>query len=162
MTPDTSSLAWATVAGQSHDWIAERIPHQGSMCLLARVISASPDGLVCIADSHRSAENPMRQNGELGAACGVEYAAQAMALHGALMADQRGAERSKMGFLVNVRAVSLHVQRLDDVPGEITVAVHCEADNGDHCVYRFSLQASGRPLLEGRAMVILNAPSFSS
>lgn len=162
MITDASAAVWATAGGQTRDWIAERIPHQGLMCLLNRVVSASPEGVVCTASSHRSPSNPMRLDGRLGAACGIEYAAQAMALHGALIADQRGAERSSMGFLVSVRAVSLHVSRLDDVEGDLTVAVLCEADNGDHCVYGFSLKASGQPLLEGRAMVILSAPPFTS
>lgn len=153
---------WTDAKGQTRDWIAARIPHQGQMCLLARVVSASPGGLACVADSHLTPDNPMRLGGQLGASCGIEYAAQAMALHGALMADQRGAERSKMGFLVSVRAVSMHVSRLDDVAGELTVSVLCEADNGDHCVYGFSLNAGGQPLLDGRAMVMLNAPQTSS
>lgn len=159
---DASPEAWAAAAGQPHEWIAARIPHQGQMCLLTRVISASPEGVTCAADSHLFPTNPMRHEDQLGAACGIEYAAQAMALHGALIAEQRGQERSKMGFLVNVRAVTLHVPRLDDVQGEMTVAVVCEADNGDHCVYGFNLQASGQQLLEGRAMVVLSAPSITS
>lgn len=162
MIEGASSVAWAAAAGRSRDWIASRIPHQGEMCLLEYVVSASPQELVCTTESHLLPDHPMRHEGELGAACGVEYAAQAMALHGALVAEQRGAERSKMGFLVSVRAVSLHVSRLDNLAGEIRVSVACEADNGDHCVYTFNLTASGRPLLDGRAMVILNAPSFTS
>lgn len=157
-----ASAAWAAASGQTRDWIAERIPHQGLMCLLSRVVSASPEGVVCTASSHRSPGNPMRLEGRLGAACGIEYAAQAMALHGALIADQRGAERSRMGLLVSIRAVSLHVPRLDDVEDDLTVTVLCEADNGDHCVYGFNLKASGRPLLEGRAMVILSVPPITS
>ena len=153
---------WSGAEGQARDWIATRIPHQGQMCLLSRVISASPESLTCAADSHLAIDNPMRLNGQLGAACGIEYAAQAMALHGALIADQRGSERSKIGFLVNVRAVSMHVSRLDDVAGDLAVSVLCEADNGDHCVYGFSLSAAGQPLLDGRALVLLNAPQVSS
>ncbi len=161
MTTINGAVSWAFATGQPRSWIAARIPHQGQMCLLEQVDSASPEGLACTAVSHLCPDNPMRMEGQLGAACGIEYAAQAMALHGALMAEQRGQERPKMGFLVSVRAVSLHVPRLDDVPGELTVAVRCEADNGDHCFYGFNLQADGRSLLEGRAMVMLNAPSIT-
>lgn len=162
MTAGSVAGVWAAAAGQPGEWIAARIPHQGLMCLLAQVLAASPEGVTCTANSHRSADNPMRLAGQLGASCGIEYAAQAMALHGALMAEQRGAERSRMGFLVNVRAVSLHVPRLDDVADDLTVAVLCETDNGDHCVYGFSVKASGRLLLEGRAMVMLSAPPINS
>ncbi len=160
--PPKHDEIWSDAQGQPRNWIAARIPHQGQMCLLSRVVSASPEGLTCAADSHLAPDNPMILNGCLGAACGIEYAAQAMALHGALMADQRSAERSKMGFLVSVRSVSLHVSRLDDVAAELTVSVLCEADNGDHCVYGFSLSAAGKPLLHGRALVMLNAPKTST
>lgn len=148
--------AWAGAAGQGRDWIAARIPHQGRMGLLAGVVEASPGGIVCRADSHRAPDHPLREDGRLGAACGVEYAAQAMALHGALAAEQRGAARPAAGFLVSLRALVLHVARLDDVAGELSVAAQCEADNGDHGVYAFQLGAAGRPLVDGRAVVMLD------
>ncbi|MFT3776842.1 MAG: 3-hydroxylacyl-ACP dehydratase [Ottowia sp.] len=132
------------------------------MCLLDGVLRADAGGLSCRTLSHRDADHPMRQGGRLGAACGIEYAAQAMALHGALAAEARGAVRPKRGFLISVRSVALHVSRLDDVPGEITVQVRADADNGDHSVYTFSLSAGARCLVEGRAVVMLDAPSSSS
>ena len=52
--------------------------------------------------------------------------------------------------------------RLDDVAGEITVQVHTDADNGDHSVYAFSLSAGAQCLVEGRAVVMLDAPSPDS
>ncbi len=149
-------------AGQGHDWIAARVPHQGRMCLLDTVERVGAAEAVCIAISHIDADNPMRDGGRLGAACGIEYAAQAMALHGALIAQARGVPPPKMGFLVSVRSVNLHVQRLDDAGERLTVQVTNEADNGDHSVYSFALSADGRPLLDGRAIVMLDvAPSLS-
>ncbi len=38
----------------------------------------------CRSATHRLPGNPLRSQGRLGAACGIEYAAQAMAVHGAL------------------------------------------------------------------------------
>lgn len=144
-------------AGQGHDWIAARVPHQGRMCLLDRVEQVTADGAVCTAVSHANADNPMRDSGRLGAACGIEYAAQAMALHGALIAQARGVPPPSMGFLVSVRAVALHVSRLDDVGERLTVQVHSDVDNGDHSVYSFALSADGRALIDGRAVVVLDA-----
>ena len=150
-------------AGQGRDWIAARIPHQGRMCLLDRVEHIGAAEVVCSAISHTDADNPMREGGRLGVACGIEYAAQAMALHGALIAQARGAPPPSMGFLVSVRSVALHVSRLDDVPGRLTVQVANDADNGDHSVYTFALNAAdGRPLVDGRAVVMLNAVPFLS
>ena len=108
-------------------WIAAHIPHQGRMCLLRQVLHWNEQEILCQADSHRDPAHPLLAGGRLGAACGVEYAAQAMALHGALLSEQRGVPRPRRGLLVSVRGVTLHVPRLDDVAGEITVAARCEA-----------------------------------
>ena len=155
MTPGAS--AFEAAAGQGRDWIAARIPHQGRMCLLDRVVRADASGVLCTTESHRAADHPLREQGRLGAACGIEYAAQAMALHGAMMADTRGAARPARGMLVSVRGVALHVARLDDVAGELSVQVQMEADNGDHSVYAFCLQDGERVLVQGRAIVRLDA-----
>ncbi|MFT4194472.1 hydroxymyristoyl-ACP dehydratase [Ottowia sp.] len=149
-------------AGQGRDWIAARVPHQGRMCLLDGVLHADAGGVTCRTLSHRQPDHPMHQGGRLGATCGIEYAAQAMALHGALAAEARGAARPKRGFLISVRSVALHVPRLDDVPGAITVQVRADADNGDHSVYAFFLSAGAQCLVEGRAVVMLDAPSSAS
>ncbi|HMX23550.1 MAG TPA: 3-hydroxylacyl-ACP dehydratase, partial [Accumulibacter sp.] len=97
------------------DWIAAHIPHQGTMCLLDAVVDWSPTAIRCLARSHATLDNPLRADGRLGAACGIEYAAQAMAVHGALLAGIDDPPRQ--GYLTSVRAVSLHVARLDDLPG---------------------------------------------
>jgi predicted hotdog family 3-hydroxylacyl-ACP dehydratase len=52
---------------------------------------------------------------------GIEYAAQAMALHGALNAKP-GVD-GRPGFLASARSVRLHVARLDDVAGALIVQV---------------------------------------
>ena len=137
-----------------HAWIAAHIPHQGSMCLLDAVLAWDEQHLVCAARSHRDPANPLRQFGRLGAACGVEYAAQAMAVHGALMAGADTAPRP--GMLVSVRGVNLHCARLDDVAADLLVrAEHLSGDAG-MLLYAFALQADGVPLLDGRASVLLD------
>ena len=153
-----ADAVFAAAVGQGHDWIAARVPHQGRMCLLDGVLSASAEALSCTAHSHRAPDHPLRRDGRLGAACGIEYAAQAMALHGALAAQARAAAAPRMGFLVSVRAVALHVARLDDVAGALHIHVQGEADNGDHSIYAFSLHSGAQTLIEGRAVVMLDVP----
>ena len=147
--------------GQSE--IASRIPHQGSMCLLQEVQAMDADHIICATRTHLDPANPMREGGRMGAALGIEYAAQAMALHGALAAQARQVPAPTMGFLVSVRSVALHVSRLDDVPGRLTVQARSDADNGDHSVYTFAISAEGgRPLVDGRAVVMLDAAPLVS
>ena len=75
-----------------HAWIEQHIPHKGRMCLLDEVLSwdATPHPLPQRQRTARR-DNPLRAHGRLGAACGIEYAAQAMAVHGALVGRQRPA-----------------------------------------------------------------------
>ncbi len=125
------------------------------MCLLAAVVDWSPDIISCRAVSHTDPANPLRAEGRLGAASGIEYAAQAMALHGALLAGV--ADRPRQGYLASVRGVRLHVARLDDVPGELEVQAERLSGDANHILYRFSLAHAGDCLVEGRAAVILDA-----
>ena len=53
-----------------HAAIAARIPHQGSMCLLASVVDWSETRIACRAASHADPDNPLRAEGRLGAAIG--------------------------------------------------------------------------------------------
>jgi predicted hotdog family 3-hydroxylacyl-ACP dehydratase len=141
------------------DWIAARIPHQGTMCLLDRVESWDQQGLHCIATSHHGKNNPLRAHGRLASVCGIEYAAQAMAIHGALSAGQAG--RPRIGYLASVRGTVLHVDRLDNVEGDLAIEVRRFNGDGNTVLYGFSLHADGRILVEGRAAVVIDAEAIS-
>lgn len=140
------------------DWIAARIPHQGTMCLLDAAVEWSAGGIRCLASSHRSLDNPLRAEGRLGAACGIEYAAQAMAVHGAILAAAE--DRPRQGFLASVRNVDLLVDRLDDLSEDLDVRAERLAGDGNNVLYQFSVKAGDRLLLSGRAAVILNGNSL--
>jgi predicted hotdog family 3-hydroxylacyl-ACP dehydratase len=140
------------------DWIATHIPHQGSMCLLDRVIAWDGTRIQCAADSHHAGDNPLRTYGRLGAACGIEYAAQAMAVHGVLLAQQSEARSApRAGFLVSARSVALQVARLDDIAEELMIEATCIMSNAGNILYEFSISAAQQSLLHGRAAVVLDA-----
>lgn len=140
------------------DWIAAHIPHQGDMCLLDAVLEWSDAAIACRAVSHADPANPLRAGGRLGAATGIEYAAQAMAVHGALLAGTDAPPRQ--GYLTSVRSVTLHAARLDDVAGPLDVRAERLSGDGNHILYHFSLADAGRCLLEGRAAVVLDATAL--
>jgi len=135
--------------------IASRIPHQGRMCLLDTVVDWTPATIRCCAASHREADHPLRADGRLGAACGIEYAAQAMAVHGALLAGD--GERPRQGYLASVRGVELAVDRLDDIADDLEVFAERLSGDGNNVLYQFAIHAGGRRLLGGRAAVILDS-----
>lgn len=140
-------------------WIAARIPHQGSMCLLDHVEAWDAQRLRCRAVSHRAPDNPLRAHGKLAAACGIEYAAQAMAVHGALLAPQQA--RPRLGFLASVRGTVLHVGRLDDIAADLVIEIERFSGDGNNVLYDFSIHAQDRLLLEGRAAVVMNADAIA-
>jgi len=141
-------------------WIAAHIPHQGDMCLLGAVVEWSEAAIACRATSHTAPGNPLRADGCLGAACGVEYAAQAMAIHGALLAGALGPPRQ--GYLTSVRGVNLHVARLDDRPGELSVRAERLSGDASNVLYQFWVSHDGHCLVEGRAAVILDAAAIGT
>ncbi|MBS0469237.1 MAG: 3-hydroxylacyl-ACP dehydratase [Proteobacteria bacterium] len=138
-----------------HAWIAAHIPHQGSMCLLEGVLTWDAQHIVCQSNSHQSPDNPLRAEGRLGASNAVEYAAQAMAVHGVLLAGD--AQPLGVGYLASIRSVRLHVDRLDDIAAPLHVEVTRLSGDDALILYQFSVSAAGQSLAEGRASVVLNA-----
>ncbi len=133
-------------------WIAAHVPHQGAMCLLDEVIEWSPAGIRCLSRSHLSPGNPLRARGQLGAACGIEYAAQAMAIHGALLATTAPG-RPRAGMLASARGVTLSVARLDDITDDLVASATCVHGDAGMVLYDFALSAGTRTLLAGRAAI---------
>jgi len=131
------------------------------MCLLECVEAWDQHSILCRASSHRAADNPLRAYGRLGVACGIEYAAQAMAVHGALLAPPDSGS-VRVGYLVSVRGTQLRVPRLDDIAADLLVEANCVTRSEDNILYRFSVSATGRLLLDGRATVILNTDAHTS
>ena len=134
-------------------WIERHIPHRGRMCLLDEVLQWDLAEIRCRASSHRLPDNPLRAHGRLGAACGVEYAGQAMAVHGAIVAALTGTE-ARVGYLTSVRNLMLHVTRLDDLSGNLLVRAQRLAGDEGSALYEFALECGERQLLSGRAGIV--------
>jgi len=138
-----------------HAWIAARIPHQGSMCLLDSVLRWDDSSIVCRASSHQATDNPLRADAQLGMANGIEYAAQAMAVHGALLAGSETAPAA--GFLASVRDVKWQAPRLDTQAADLQIHAQRLSGDGNTILYSFHLEAEGSTLMSGRASVMLDA-----
>jgi len=135
-------------------WIERNIPHRGRMCLLDEVIEWDAQHIRCRSGTHRLPDHPLRSGDRLGIACGIEYAAQAMAAHGAL-ADLEN--RPEAGFLAGVRNVRLHVVRLDDIATDLYCDATLVAGDRGTALYEFALRSEAQRLLSGRATVIFDA-----
>jgi predicted hotdog family 3-hydroxylacyl-ACP dehydratase len=134
------------------DRIAALIPHAGAMCLLDTVEDWDDTRIVCLTTTHRSPDNPLRREGRLGILCGIEYAAQAMAVHAALNASS--CDRPNVGYLASLRSVTFTQDRLDVVQGTLTVEATCVHRETGRAVYGFGVKDGERGLVQGRAVVV--------
>lgn len=137
--------------------IAGVIPHAGDMCLLDGVLECNERRIRCVTNTHRESANPLRVGGELPSLCGIEYAAQAMAVHG-VMGGQIG-HRPRAGYLAGLRDVQCAAMRLDDLPGELIVEAEKLMGYEANVIYLFELHAGGRRIVSGRATVVLDTKS---
>lgn len=124
------------------------------MCLLDVVRAYDAASITCATHSHRLSDNPLRADGQLHAVCGIEYAAQAAAIHGGLTAST--ARKPKSGYLAAVRGLTHAVSRLDDIDAELIVSAKQVMQDEASCIYEFSISAQDRELMRGRLTVVQN------
>ncbi|HYM02479.1 MAG TPA: phosphotransferase [Stellaceae bacterium] len=136
--------------------IAALIPHAGAMCLLDGLLQWDVSSIRCRSRRHLTIDNPLRRAGGLGALCGIEFAAQAMALHGRLATG--AGEGPKAGYLASLRDVTCRRQRLDLLEGDLIIIAERLAGDESQALYRFAVECDGVELLAGRAAVLLQVP----
>ena len=132
------------------------IPHAGSMCLLEQIVSWDQQRVVCSTQSHRSLGNPLRSNGQLNAIHAVEYGAQAVAVHGGLLAHERD-KAIQPGYLAALRQIRLHQSRLDEIESALIVEATqllCDAGN---LIYSFTVKAADQAIADGRVVVVVQS-----
>ena len=130
-----------------HAAIAARIPHTGRMCLLDRVLQWDAHTIRCSATSHRDKDNPLREAGGLATLAGVEYAAQAAAVHGALLLN---AAVPRSGVLAALKNVTATRQWLDEIADDIVIEanlMHSDAAGG---IFAFAVLAGEARVLSGQ------------
>lgn len=135
----------------NREQIEALIPHQGTMCLLDSVRESTPDMIVCMTRSHASPENPLRHHGRLSAVHLCEYGAQAMAVHGGLIANAAGLG-AQSGLLVALRDVQLSAATVEPTG---VLEVHAQRVHASDAAsqYEFTVSREGQHLATGRATV---------
>ncbi|MDH5833245.1 phosphotransferase [Luteimonas sp. M1R5S59] len=106
------------------------------------------------ADNHRDPAHPLRSGGVLRALHLCEYGAQAMAVHGGVLARAAGGA-ARPGLLVALREVRLQVARIDTLPGAIECEAGVLAAGETSQQYAFRIHHAGQLLAEGRATAML-------
>ncbi len=137
--------------------VEQLIPHAGAMCLLERVLAFDDAGLHAQSDAHRDPTHPLRRDGRLSALHLCEYGAQAMAVHGGLLAAREG-RSAPPGLLVSLRGVELAREFLEDLPGPLDVYAVDVSDSGAGWQCSFRVEHAGEVLASGRAAVLRREP----
>jgi predicted hotdog family 3-hydroxylacyl-ACP dehydratase len=130
------------------------IPHSGGMCLLDGVTQWDDRSIICISNTHRDPANPLRRDGRLSAVHALEYAAQAVAVHGGLRARSTGTT-APPGYLAALHDAHLHVIRLDDVASPLQIYAGRLFGDSANTVYECHILADGALLAEGRVTIVL-------
>ncbi|MES2671562.1 MAG: phosphotransferase [Pseudomonadota bacterium] len=136
-----------------HD-IEAMIPHKGAMCLWDDVVDWDAQRIRLRSAGHRDPAHPLRSDGRLHAVHLCEYGAQAMAVHGGLRGGAAGGA-PKVGFLVALRDVQLHVARIDDLADALECEAELLAESAASQQYSFRIVHAGDVVAEGRAAVML-------
>ncbi|HXA46154.1 MAG TPA: 3-hydroxylacyl-ACP dehydratase [Burkholderiaceae bacterium] len=141
--------------------IASLIPHKDAMCLLDEIVFWNDLYIRCTTASHRNPANPLRGPSGLLSVCGIEYAAQAIAVHGGLLQRQSaGFQAPSSGYLANAKDVRWTVDRLDDIASDLLVEAEQMISEGGRSIYAFNLSSDGRLLMQGRVAVVLEGANL--
>lgn len=133
------------------------LPHSGTMCLLEEVVGWDDSGILCTATSHASPDNPLREGAVLPLHNGIEYAAQAMAIHGHLC---RREQLVRVGYLALVSNVTMYCEHLHQCSGHIQVRAHQQIKDEDSCSYNFTLHHGTELLMQGTALVVFPPAAY--
>lgn len=129
--------------------IEQLVPHAGAMCLLDAVTQWGAGQIVCSSaepgDSH-----PLARDGVVPAIAAAEYAAQATAVHGALL---EATSQPRAGMLAKLMDVNLHSACFPPGGGAVTVNATLLSRLGGGCLYAFEVGSAGRPIASGRLIV---------
>ena len=135
------------------DW-AGLIPHAGRMDLLDRVLHWDADSLEDEALAPDAA-HPLVRAGRVHALHACEYAAQAAAVHGALLARAAQATTAP-GLLAALRAVQLQHEWIGSA-APLHIAVWRLAATTQAVQYRFAVAQCAAPLAQGQLLIAFGA-----
>ena len=134
--------------------IGALVPHSGPMCLLDRVLEHGPDRTVCAVLPRRDTLIAPSAGG-VPAWVGLEYMAQCIAVHGGLVARERGLP-PRPGVFLGSRRVGFGVQHFAP-DRELRVAARHH--RGERGLVAFDCEIreldGGSPLVHGRLNVYL-------
>ncbi|CAC9600291.1 3-hydroxydecanoyl-[ACP] dehydratase (EC 4.2.1.59) [uncultured Gammaproteobacteria bacterium] len=130
------------------------IPHSGKMCLLDTVKQWNSESIICTTQTHQKNDNPLRNNGSLPVSALIEYGAQAMAVHGALIAKDLS-EKMQEGYLAALKEVNFYQNfDINNITSPLMVKATRKFASQGNMIYEFSVASEDNELISGRATVV--------
>jgi predicted hotdog family 3-hydroxylacyl-ACP dehydratase len=128
--------------------ILRRVPHGARACLLDSVRAWDATSIICLAHAP-TATHPYASAGAVASVVAVEYAAQATAVHGALIENSGSAREGALAALGDVELYSAALV------GPLTVRAELISRSPAGCMYAFEVFDSDAPAARGRLTVAL-------
>lgn len=152
-----------TNAPLTREQIAALIPHGDSMCMLDEVSAWDAEQIQCRSLQFAGEHNPLFEDGRLETVLLIEYAAQAGAIHAALLQSELGKPRP--AYIGAVKSIELLA--MVDNSLAIDISAHCLLNSSSGAIYEFvatqtnssstnSTLITNSTLMKGR--LILNQP----
>lgn len=123
----------------TRDQLSPLLPHAGSMLMIDSVIAFDETSITCGSERHQAANNPLRREGRLAAHHGIEFAAQASAIHGGLLG---GGGQAPLRALAAVRKASFAGAWLDEIEGQLRIDASIVMLDANAAVYQAILSSS--------------------
>lgn len=130
--------------------IEARVPHAGAMCLLDTITGWDETHIACRALAPSTGHPLMREGVGVPAVAAVEYAAQATAVHGALLASSGVPQAGLLAKLTDVELLA------GPVSGPLAVRADLLGRSALGCLYGFTVHDDGGCRARGRLMVALH------
>lgn len=134
--------------------LSKFLPHGDEMCLLSSVEYWDASSITCLTSTHRNHDNPLRRQGKLGMIAGLEYAAQAMAVHVGLTTNI-SERNASVGYLGAVRNLQVHSPTFQQFAEDLTIEANVLLQQSMSFIYAFTIRVHETPLLQGRASIFI-------
>ena len=130
--------------------IERLVPQTGAMCFLDSVMHWDAHSISCSAPAPDES-HPFLRSDKVPATAAAEYAAQATALHGALL-DATATPRA--GMLAKLSDVELHRAWFPNNERRLSVQATLISRTLGGCLYTFDVNSAHQPIATGRLMVV--------
>jgi predicted hotdog family 3-hydroxylacyl-ACP dehydratase len=138
----------------SNSELCELIPHSGKMCLIDSINKWDSESIICTTKTHQNQDNPLLFNGILPVSALIEYGAQAMAIHGALIAKE-SKEKMQEGYLAALKDVIFFNDfEINNISSSLIIEATRKFASQGNMIYEFLITSEGDSLISGRATVV--------